>query len=175
MIKSKLDFLTDLLASKRLDSSMKQKFFELTSVELKNIQSCDYKIWEEINKLKAEFEKELKNRNNKNIQTVETIHNPIQTSECLTKFKFGNKLKWITHIYPNREGDVFDYKKITTNAYSEFKQIEKYLPYKLKALIKTFLTRRALFYMTFICNIFRFKKATCFFITILFPIVNPHS
>jgi hypothetical protein len=164
MSKSKIDFISDLLANKKLDSSMKQKLFELTANEIKNIQGQDYRIWDEINKLKVEFEKEIKNKNGMFLSS-ELVHNPIKTAECLSLFKQGERLKWITHVYPNREGDVFNYNKITTNAFQEFEEIKPFLPRKVAALIVTFLTRpkptkSKIFYLKDSYETWRSKKVT---------------
>jgi UDP-2,3-diacylglucosamine pyrophosphatase LpxH len=118
---------------------MKQKFFELAASEIKNIQTEDSKIWDEINKLKAEFEREVKNK--KPIDHKPTVHDPKKTAQCLKLFKTGSKLKWITHVYPNSEGDVFDYNRITKNALLEFQEISKFLPSKVAAFIAVFLKK----------------------------------
>jgi hypothetical protein len=139
MSKSKIDFISDLLASKGLDSSMKQKFFELAANEIKTHHFNDSKIWEEINKLKGEFEKEIKSK--KPIIHVPTFHDPKRTAQSLKLFKTGNRLKWITHLYPNSEGNSFDYAKITKNALIEFDEISKLLPHKVAGFISVFLKK----------------------------------
>lgn len=162
MGKSKIDFISDLLANNKLDSSMKQKFFELAANEIKSIQYHDSKIWDEINKLKAEFEREIKNTresfNNINTESstkISTkplikdkthavhsfIHDPRKTAESLKLFRTGSRLKWITHVKPNADGDSFDYTNVTLNAINEFKEIAKKLPPNVAAFISVFLQR----------------------------------
>src|ERR1700722_7629316 len=114
MEKTKIDFIADLLTSKRLDTSHKERFFSLAAEEIKKVEITDEKIWKEITKLKAEFEKEIErkkkeedvfdkdanefinskkllNGNETNAITKDEIkHDPIKTTESLTLFKNGN-------------------------------------------------------------------------------------
>ena len=154
MGKSKIDFISDLLASKRLDSSMKQRFFELAAKEIKDFKCDDAKIWEEIHKLKADFQKTLINKTvelplntisknevkKSNLKTnVTRISNPINTSKHLKKFRTGDKLKWIVHVQPNNLGSAFNYSQVTAEAIKEFKSIEYELPEKVSLIISVFL------------------------------------
>ena len=140
MSKSKIDFISDLLANNKLDSSMKQKFFELAANEIKSIQYHDSKIWDEIKKLKAEFEKEVKSK--KIVLSTHSVHDPKKTAQNLKLFKVGNRLKWITHVYPNTEVNTFDYVKITKEANKELKEIYNSLPHKVAGLIYGFLNKQ---------------------------------
>ncbi len=142
MSKSKIDFIADLLSHKKLETSMKEKFLTLAVNELKKIDSRDEHLWEELGKLKEEFQKEFKSKKKpekKKATPSVIVHDPKRTSKSLKLFKTGSKLKWITHIYPNSEVSQFDYELITKNAIAEFSDISRYLPTKVAAFISVFL------------------------------------
>lgn len=144
MSRSKVDFIADLLASKKIDSSLKERFFTLAIGEIKKIGDSDEKIWKELDILKKKLETSLKHPPAEVVKakkrTIERkSHDPKKTAECLKLFRTGNKLKWITHIYPNTEMSSFDYHNITLEALSEFKKISNHLPYKVKTFISLFL------------------------------------
>lgn len=146
MSKSKVDFIADLLASKKIDSSLKEKFFTLAVAEMKKMGDSDDRIWKELELLKRQTKTTLKItqpeiQKTKKRTIEKKAHDPRKTSQCLKLFKTGNKLKWITHIYPNTEMSSFNYTLITEDALAEFKQIKNHLPYKIRTFISLFLQR----------------------------------
>lgn len=135
MNKTKVDFLSDILASKKMDITNKERFLKLATLELKNIENSENHIVERIEALEKKMsEKESIEEKNRPL-----VHSPQKTSKHLKLFKEGNKLKWITHIYPNTNETKFDYAKITKDAISEFNVIKKEIPFRLRGLIKMFL------------------------------------
>ena len=56
MSKSKIDFISDLLASKRLDASMKQKFFELAAKELQLLGMSHQDIYDRLNQIENKIQ-----------------------------------------------------------------------------------------------------------------------
>jgi len=101
MGKSKIDFISDLLASKRLDSSMKQKFFELAALELRNIEYSDAKILNEIelikNKIGLQETQSNKVKESHSNSTLPKYKNPREISEFLLSYNQNIILKSTTH------------------------------------------------------------------------------
>ena len=88
MSKSKIDFISDLLASKRLDSSMKQKFFELAARELQVMGLTTRDIYDRLNEIEKKIG--LGFRNTK-IQTstskaVDLMVNPKELTKDIQKW-----------------------------------------------------------------------------------------
>lgn len=136
MNKSKVEFITDLLSNERLKPFHREKLYPLILSEIKQAGNVDEQLWNELQLIKDMI---IKNAP-PNVQSENLLlHDPVKTVEALSLFKTGNKLKWITHLYPNSEQDSFNYEKITENAIDEFNSISKYLPSKLRALIVLFL------------------------------------
>ncbi len=135
MSKSKIDFITDLLASKRLDSSMKQKLFELTAKELQNIEYSDKKILSEIEAIKRKIglsEQEVTNSqmvltNVPNNHDLPDYKNPRQISGFLMAYNQNVVLKTTTH----------DIDANALNSINAFLKIEKYVFNKHLEAIKS--------------------------------------
>jgi hypothetical protein len=70
-MKTKIDFITDLLGNKKLLASQKERLFSLVAEDLKGDKEEVKKIWEEINKLKdKEFTEELSSTDSNNTSSV---------------------------------------------------------------------------------------------------------
>jgi hypothetical protein len=53
-MKTKIDFITDLLSNKKLHTSQKERLFSLVAEDLKGDKEEIKKIWEEIDKTKRQ-------------------------------------------------------------------------------------------------------------------------
>lgn len=101
MSKSKIDFISDLLASKKLDSNMKQRLFELTASEIRNMQFSDSHLLQEIELIKKKIG--LQEKQTKKVQelipnsTLPDYKDPRELSDFLLAYNQNIILKSTTH------------------------------------------------------------------------------
>jgi len=136
MNKSKVEFITDLLSNERLKPFHREKLYPLILSEIKQVGDVDEQLWNEIQLIKEMI---MKNAPPNEEADEKSIHEPLKTSEKLNLFKDGNKLKRITHIFP----DEFNYELDTANAIEEYNAIAKDLPNSLRGIIGLFLKPKA--------------------------------
>ena len=112
-MKTKIDFITDLLSNKKLHTSQKERLFSLVAEDLKGDKEEIKKIWEEIDKIK-----EIDNKNESIVQekkqTVSVVndhndtliqnhpklikkHSPKTMVKFLYQFSSNENFKWFTH------------------------------------------------------------------------------
>lgn len=113
MSKTKIDFIADLLSTKKLDTLNKDRLFLLLANELKENGLEFDKIWEEIERLKK----------GENKNDDQEIHNPKNTINFLYRFSLDEQFKWFTH-FPD-SAFIFDYESSIGNAKKEFGDLEK--------------------------------------------------
>ena len=96
-MKTKIDFITDLLSNKKLHASQKERLFSLVAEDLKGDEHEVKKIWEEIEKLKFNHKDEkasldeIKTKPGEKIDDkIKMVHNPQKTSDFLKMFKYDN-------------------------------------------------------------------------------------
>jgi hypothetical protein len=133
MSKPKVDFIADLLSSKRIKDIHKERFLTLAVQEIKKIEEVDEDMWVEINKLKTQLEALTPDSNSARIFKKE--HTPQNTVGFLRKF--DSELKYFTHKW-DLDGE-FDRNKEIEKA----KQIiqKTHLPLNLYHRIKVFVTK----------------------------------
>ena len=170
-MKTKSDFIIDLLSSKKLSEFDREKILKLSASEFQNNENELRRIYQEVENLKVNFKTEnekltstiesvvktltgitniepIKNENRNNLSkndseiSIGYIHTPHLTSKHLKLFKDGTKLKFTTHLYPNKDNDEFEYTKVTKDAISEFKSISKELPSSLQGIISRYLQKK---------------------------------
>jgi hypothetical protein len=147
MGKSKIDFISDLLASKRLDSSMKQKFFELAAKELQMLGMSNQDIYDRLN----EIENKLNNLNNSEQTQSSKIVNepskpifirpdPEETYLFLTNFNDTRGLRYLIHDFkdPSKPPKRLDLINTAKLEYDELVLKYKKVPEKLKRRIEEF-------------------------------------
>jgi len=137
MNKTKVEFITSLLSDKKLSASHKERLYPLILSEIRQTGDVDEHIWSEIQEIKKIIQKD--NSLEMSQSDDNNRHEPLKTSEILKLFKTGNKLKWITHIFPNSETEEFNYDKVTANAIEEYNSIASDLPLNLRGIIGLFL------------------------------------
>jgi len=117
-MKSKIDFITDLLSNKKLHTSQKERIFSLVAEDLKGDEHEIKKIWEEINILKSgtpieilaknpdsklddSTDTDLLKNDNKTQDDVKPLPDyidPHNVAEFLLKFNQNPILKTISHL-----------------------------------------------------------------------------
>ena len=129
MSNNKIDFINDLLSSKKIKIEEKSKILELTKVELMNfdVENSEIKrridnIEIKINKLEGKQSIEKTNKIDKPssyIAVKSKKHSPKTMVKFLYSFSIDEKFKWFTH---NPEGLVmaFDYKSYLEKASLEY-------------------------------------------------------
>lgn len=132
MNKTKVEFITDLLSHERLKPVHKEKLYPLILSEIKQISTVDELLWNELKLIKDMI---IKDDQSIEYTDEKLTHEPFKTSEKLNLFKDGNRLKRITHIFP----DEFNYETDTANAIDEYNAIAKDLPNSLRGIIGLFL------------------------------------
>lgn len=106
---NKISFITELLNSKKIDASQKERLFLLTASELKNNSEIDEKIFAEIEGIKRQLvgieNNEIKIKTKIEKERV-LLHKPLETSKFLqTLSSDTNPLKFLIHD----KTDGFDY------------------------------------------------------------------
>ena len=112
-MKTKIDFITDLLSNKKLHASQKERLFSLVAEDLKGDKEEIKKNWKEIDKIK-----EIDNKNESIVQekkqTVPVVnddndtviqnqpksikkHSPKTMVKFLYQFSSNENFKWFTH------------------------------------------------------------------------------
>lgn len=120
---NKIDFITDLLKSTKINASQKERLFALATDEIKNIGKSDERIFAEIAELRKKVEDIGKIatviKPNATIKTRAKSHSPKNMVKFLYGFSIDEKFKWFTH---NPEGllTVFNYKEYIENAKGEY-------------------------------------------------------
>ncbi|MGL2986419.1 hypothetical protein ACSVH5_02385 [Flavobacterium sp. RSSA_27] len=121
MMKNKISFITELLDSKKIQASQKERLFQLTANELKKNEERDEKILSEIEAIK----KQLTNISEGKVNITESgashppdsegttkpsgssknskYHNPKIISVFLKNFRENTNLKFSTHIWDSIE------------------------------------------------------------------------
>lgn len=128
MSNNKIDFINDLLSSKKIKPEEKSKILELTKVELKNFDVENSEIKRRIDNIedkikileKLPISKVPKSKSDTNGK--KKIHSPKTMVKFLYSFSIDEKYKWFTH---SPEGLIteFDYKSYVDNANLEFNKI----------------------------------------------------
>jgi hypothetical protein len=137
-MKTKIDFITELLGNKKLHTSQKERLFSLVAEDLNGDKEEIKKIWEEIDKIK-----EIDNKNESIVQEkkqttlvinddkgikTSTIPNPQKTIKnhspktmvkFLYSFSIDERFKWFTHS-PDGLITEFNYKTYVNNANIEY-------------------------------------------------------
>lgn len=122
-MKTKIDFITDLLGNKKLHTSQKERLFSLVAEDLKGDKEEIKKIWEEIDKIK-----EIDNKNESIVQEKKQtslvvnndknkrllIHKPKDVANFMYLFNKRDGLKYLTHDY-DEEG-IFEIDTFLKNA-----------------------------------------------------------
>lgn len=129
MSSNKIDFINDLLSSKKIKIDEKNKILELTKSELMNfdVENSEIKrrinnIEIKINKLEGKQSIEKSNRRDKlssNIAVKFKKHSPKTMVKFLYSFSIDEKFKWFTHT-PEGLEMPFDHKNYIISAKSEF-------------------------------------------------------
>jgi len=136
MEKTKIDFIADLLSSKKLDTYHKERFFSLAAQEIKKMETTDEMIWKEIEGLKTELGKvakkeigtegiekrKLEKEIGKKPYQLPTSHEPKLTYQLLSKFESSNGLKYLTHAFddPSNEFNYYETIKIAKEEFEEY-------------------------------------------------------
>ncbi len=95
---NRIDFITDLLISEKLNASQKEKVLTLSANELKKISIKDDTILNEIEGLKKKID-EFKMNNHSNQKEKYLIHNPKFVTTFLNEFRQNTALKFSTHSW----------------------------------------------------------------------------
>jgi hypothetical protein len=97
MAYNKIDFINDLLSSKKIHLEEKTKIFNLTKSELKNIEIGNEDIMNRIEKI----EESLKNvdKIEPERKSLTKQHNPKEILSFLKNFNQNTALKWSSHIW----------------------------------------------------------------------------
>jgi len=124
MAYNKIDFINDLLSSKKLHLEDKTKILDLTKSELKNIEIGNEDIMNRIEKIEGLMKKgilnPIENDSKMPIQKENSKkHSPKTMVKFLYRFSIDEKFKWFTHS-PDGLLMGFDYKIYIENAYNEF-------------------------------------------------------
>lgn len=102
MVKSKIDFIVDLLGNEKISSSQKEKLFELTANEIRNFGETELEILKEIDIIKEKIglseEKINEHRDSPENSALPNYINPKYTSSFLLEFNQNIFLKSTTHI-----------------------------------------------------------------------------
>lgn len=122
---TKIDFINDLLSSKKIKMEEKSRILELTKIELINFDVENSEIKKRIDNIedkikileKLPISKVPKNKNDTNGKSK--IHSPKTMVKFLYSFSIDEKYKWFTH---SPEGLIteFEYKSYVDNANKEF-------------------------------------------------------
>jgi hypothetical protein len=109
MNKSKIDFISDLLAHKNISVVEKERLFELTKDEIRKMENGERfkEIIDRIEKLEREQKEELEREQKEEIapESQETEkgypmeHRPREITNYLNKFRENTVLKWTTHVW----------------------------------------------------------------------------
>jgi hypothetical protein len=137
----KISFISDLLNSKKIESSQKEKIFSLTAKEWENTSKKDGLILKEIESIKEQIRKittavekppviKIKNKN--------LVSSPKDVADFMYLFNQRNGFKYFTHDYDG-EG-VFDIENFLESAKSLFELKSKQLsiPQDLYAIVNQF-------------------------------------
>ena len=90
-MKTKVDFITDLLSNKKLHTSQKEKLFALVANDLKGDEDEIRKIWLEIETIKG------KKKDNQSSNIL--FHKPKEVAIFLNLFRQNTALKYSTHSW----------------------------------------------------------------------------
>ncbi len=138
---NKLTFITELLTSKKIDSSQKERLFILTANELKKNCETDEKILVEIEAIKNQLKevRKINNKKSKEIKLNQLFHKPLETSKFLQSLSSdSNLLKFLIHD----KTDGFDYnemKKVWIDILSDYKKhFSENIKYNLINRMKAF-------------------------------------
>ena len=118
MRKSKVHFIADLLAKKRLQVGDKEKLFHLASKELKNLDTTDESLLKRIEDLEERINGE-EGLKKKNSNQWKSYHSPKNTVRFLFRFTNDDTFKYFTH---KQEND-FNYEELINKALQEFKSL----------------------------------------------------
>jgi hypothetical protein len=131
MSTNKIDFINDLLSSKKIKIEEKSRILELTKNELKSFDSENSEIKKRIDNIEDKIKKLEKTPTSKNTSQksnpsdktkIKTKrHSPKTMVKFLYSFSIDEKYKWFTH---SPEGLIteFDYKTYVDNANKEFEK-----------------------------------------------------
>lgn len=153
MRKSKIDFISDLLASKTLDSSMKQKFFELAAKEFQSLGLPNNEILKRLEEIEIRLGiKETKRPSSYSGNNLPKYIDPFNLSKFLLAYNQDPILKYTCHniddISVINEINAFcksehysfsKHQELIENRYREFQEDHFVNPY-IKSLILTYLT-----------------------------------
>ncbi len=142
-MKTKVDFITDLLSNKKLHTSQKERLFALVAKDLKDVDETG-KIWDEIKKLKKllkidQTDEELKieeyshkiesEASDLNI-VLPIIHSPRELVTLLKNFSINDSaLKYTTHSWDaGRDAGIFkDITDFLSKAKEEYSSFSSHL------------------------------------------------
>lgn len=107
MVKSKIDFIIDLLNNRKLSVKAKEQVFNLASIEIKDAEITNKKVWEEIDSIKKEIIQLALERVDDVEKLLPTIiestksveHHPKYVAELMSLFNNRKGLKYLTHDY----------------------------------------------------------------------------
>lgn len=102
MSKSKIDFISDLLVSKKLEASQKERLFRLAANELKKNGETDERIFAEIEAIKNQlkgFTENIQKREEKTEKERVLIHKPKDVADFMYLFNKRDGFKYLTHDY----------------------------------------------------------------------------
>jgi hypothetical protein len=126
MSENKIDFISDLLGSKKIEPSQKERVFILAANELKKNGETDEKIFAEIEEIKIQlkiFKESEEIPKGKNAKKI--IHKPKDVANFMYLFNKRDGFKYLTHDYD--EEDSFDIKSFLEKAIVIFKTETKKL------------------------------------------------
>lgn len=136
---NKITFITELLNSKKIETSQKERLFMLTANEFKKSSVIDEKILAEIDAIKQKVFnlKEIEVKSEVKSEKV-VLHKPKDVANFMFLFNKRDGFKYLTHDY-DEEGifDIENYLKKTKNIF-EIETKKNSIPKDLYAIVTQF-------------------------------------
>ena len=136
---NKITFITELLNSKKIEASQKERLFMLTANELKKSNETDEKILAEIDALKKKVFNLKENDVKSEVKSEKVVlHKPKDVANFMYLFNKRDGFKYLTHDY-DEEGifDIENYLKKTKTIF-EIETKKNSIPKDLYAIVNQF-------------------------------------